>query len=158
MTSLASIRRDILQKYGALDNPEFHFVQASLDARDYDDLINAIKKVLDVEDDTDPNDDVSFGLIMREQNRRLVLRLSMVGRYALLLRSRDDGSYDVVDPSSAASSEERALARLLQNFNVELLDQATLMQHVPLTLYNTSAEDCRVYQALFTDDDVLPWQ
>lgn len=157
MTSAASIREDVLARYGSLENPEFSFVRESLSARPYDSLISDIKNVLDVEEDTDPNDDVSFGLIMRSKGRHLVLRLSMVGRYAVLLRSKDDTSYDVVESSSTASAEERAIVSLLQNFDVELLDRETLVAQIPLALSNTSAEDCRVYQALFTDTDVLPW-
>ena len=42
--------------------------------------------------------------------------------------------------------------------SIRLLDRDALLIPVPMRLFNTEPENTRVYQALFTDTDILPWE
>lgn len=153
-----SIRSAILSKYGSLTEPRFDFVQAALKANEYHDLVQDLRSSFAINEDTDPNDDVSFGLLLRGEHRSYVLRLSMIGRYAALLRVDEHNRSQVVDPDAPAFAEERNILEALRLFGIEPLAQGTLSLQIPLELSNTTSADCRLYQALFTDTDVLPWE
>ena len=151
-----SIRTAILSKYGSLTEPRFDFVQAALDADEYRDLVQDLQSSFEIIEDTDPNDDVSFGLLLRGAHGSFVLRLSMIGRYAAFLRIDQHNRSQLVD--AAAAPEERRVLEALRQFQIEPLDQATLSVRIPLELSNTTSATCRLYQALFMDTDVLPWE
>lgn len=155
---MQSIRTAILSKYGSLTEPRFDFVQAALDADEYRNVIQDLRSTFELSEDTDPNDDVSFGLLLRGELSSYVLRLSMIGRYAVLLRVDERNRSQVVDPDAPASAEERTILETLRRFEIEPLARVTLTIQIPLELSNTTCASCRLYQALFTDTDVLPWE
>ncbi|MFY0577710.1 hypothetical protein ACN28S_28415 [Cystobacter fuscus] len=146
--------------YGSFENPDFHFVSEALRQRPYKQIASHLERMFKTEEDTDANDDVSFGYILRGHGQQeWVLRLSMVGPYAVVLRLSGNGSAEVVSPG-APTLEEQAL-KLLQVLSaqgIQVLSQDELMRPVTLSLYNTDPGNVRIYQALFSDTDVLPWE
>ncbi len=158
MFHLKQIHQDILKAYGSLTEPTFWFVQAALEKQPYREIIARLGAMFAMDDeDTDPNYDVSFGLIIRPPGSLLVLRLSMVGPYAVLMCSSNSASH-VVEPANTNTENERRILGLLHEYGIDALDRATLEEPVSLLLSDTSTENCRVFQALFTDTDILPWQ
>jgi hypothetical protein len=151
------IRDALTRAYGALDDPAFHFVGEALRARPYRRLLEAVARHGPVRDDTVPDDDVSFGVILEWADVRRVLRVSMLGPFAVLLRLPPDGPAEVVTVDTAHPAERPLLADLAAH-GIELLDRGTLEKPVPLTLPKTPREECLVYQALFVDNDVVPWR
>jgi hypothetical protein len=151
------IREAIERAYGSLDDPAFHFVGEALRERPYRQVVAALARHGTVHDDTAPDDDVSFGTTLESAGARYVLRLSMLGPFAVLLRLPPDRPAQVVTADTAQASEGPLLADLSAH-GLELLDPATLEQPVRLALSKTPLEACRVYQALFLDNDVLPWR
>lgn len=151
------IREAMLRAYGSLDEPAFRFVGQALAERPYRGLLAAIARHGPVSDDTVPDDDVSFGVILDWADGRRVLRLSMLGPFALLLRLPPERPAEVVTAGTARGAE-RGLVDDLSAHGFELLDRATLDAPVALTLPKTPPGECLVYQALFVDDDVVPWR
>lgn len=153
----ARIREAMARAYGSLDDPTFHFVGEALRGRPYRGLLTAIARHAPVRDDTIPDDDVSFGAILEGADVPRVLRLSMLGPFAVLLRLPPGGRAEVVTAGSARGLE-RGLVDELSAHGFELLDRPTLEEPVALTLPKTPREECLVYQALFLDSDVVPWR
>lgn len=154
----ASIRKAIFAKYGSLSKPRFDFVRAALEADAHRALLDELRCSFEVTEWTDANIDVSFSLALRTDGRIFPLRLSMVGPYAVLLRPPPAGNWQVIDQASKATEAERRILDVVRRFGIEPLDQATLSLPIALNMGNTEPERCRFYQALFTDNDVLPWE
>ncbi len=156
--TLEEARRIALQKYGSLEEPRFDFVTEALAARPYASLLEELASSLAVEEDTDPNDDVSFGFVLRRADRTWILRLSMVARVAMLLRTRA-GALEVVSRASgqAPDADEGAVLDRLEKHGVRALSREELEVPLPMQLFNVGPEECRVYQAFFSDTDRLPW-
>jgi hypothetical protein len=86
-----------------------------------------------VEQDTDPNDDVCLTFLIHTP-QVLVVRLSLVGRYALVQGLNGGDELDRIQ-------------RLLAHYNVRVLTEGLLAAPVPLRLNGRS--EVSVYQALF---------
>lgn len=149
----------VSDRYRSLEAPRFSFVEEALDTNPYLSLLHRVGEHFDCTEDTDPNDDVSFGYVLRKESRVWVLRLSMVGPYAVVLRRRGDEAMEVIaDECGDIVEEEERLLRLLEAEGLTTLDRDTLLRPIPLRLSNTAPEQVRLYQALFTDTDVVPWE
>ena len=155
---VASIRKAILDKYGSLSDPRFHFVRATLEADPFRPLIDELRASFEVSEHTEPNVDVSFALVLRADGRVFPLRLSMIGPYAVLLRPPPAGSWEVIDPAAKTTESERRILDTVRRFGIEPLDQTTLSLPIGLNMGDTEPDRCRLYQALFVDRDVLPWE
>lgn len=84
MVSPAAIIEMLIRFYGAGANRDFGEVLGIWIRKLYEAVRSALTDAVgtDVEDITDPNDEVSFGYLLDDY----VLRLSMVGPFAVLLR------------------------------------------------------------------------
>lgn len=149
----------IERRYGTSGEPYFEFVERSITEQPYARLLHQLSEKFVIEDITDVNYDVSFVFVLQQIRLSYILRLSMLGNYGLLMKS-DLGSkgYWSISTENLFDSNEEAIIKALQKNNVELLDQETLELPVKIKLFNTAPEDVRVYQALFCDNDVLPWR
>jgi hypothetical protein len=157
MTEVIDVIRSV---YGSFENPDFHFASEALRRRPYEQVVSQLERIFKAEEDTDVNDDVSFGYVLRSHGQReWVLRLSMVGPYAVVLRLSGNGPAEVVSPGAPTLEEqELKLLQVLSAQGIQVLSQDELMRPVPLSLYNTNPGNVRIYQALFSDTDVLPWE
>ena len=149
----------IRSHYKSLQSPDFSFVRDTLSKRPYEKVIRQISTPFQVEEDTDPNDDVSFGYVLTKGSERWVLRLSMLGPYAVLLRLHQAARIEVMaHRAHVSSNSEKDLMTTLADHSIRLLDRDALLIPVPMRLFNAEPENTRVYQALFTDTDILPWE
>lgn len=149
----------IRKKYKSLDAPDFSFVREVLSNQPYAKVIQKIARGFDLEEDTDPNDDVSFGYLLTKEHQRWMLRISMVGPYAVLFRLDSAASIEVLSPMMPGlSAAETSLVTLLSEAHIQLMERDTLCLPVPIQLFSTEPENSRLYQALFVDSDVLPWE
>lgn len=153
-----SILEHIREKYRDLDHPEFWFVGESISRQPYQPLVERLEQQFSVQDDTDPNDDVSFIYVLRSGRDAWVLALSMVGPFAALFRATSDHPV-LIDATgmSALTKQEAELVEEAQSFGFSFLTKALLEMPIGLTLQNASRENTRLYQALFSDTDILPW-
>ncbi len=147
----------IKNKYRSLRNPNFSFVQQAVRQKPYQALIESITNSFSVTEDTDENDNVSFGFILRTTTATLILRISMLGPYYILLKTTRTGSCFLIKPTSYLSSAEQQLIDLLSEKGLHMLDEGLLLQPINLTLSNTQAKNTYIFQALFTDTDTIPW-
>ncbi len=144
---------DVLERnYKSLEQPDFSFVSSAISSKPYDALIKNLRELFDVEEITDTNDDVSFRYLLSKSSEQWVVELSMLGRYAVIL-----GQHGLVTLSHSTQQEQRILSLLLENQFV-VLEQQQLEQPVSITLSNTEPENVCIYQALFSDTDLLPWK
>ena len=145
-------------KYGSLEAPKFFFVQDALSKRPYDPLVQQLREDFAVEEDTDPNDDVSFGYLLSRNTQQWRLELSMLGPFAVLLRITEPGHVDLVSHDLTARTEqEESILAILQRNDIKIMERNELVQPVAIKLQNTSPQNSRLYQALFGDTDILPW-
>jgi len=148
----------IIEKYQSLDEPRYDFVTDAIAARPYAGVVQTLSEMFDTKEDTDPNDDVSFGYLVSKGRERLFLQLSMVGPYAALQRLLADGTTVLLDPDrSALSAFERSVMEVLEQAAMIVLGENALSHPIELRLFNTTAERGKAYQSLFSDTDALPW-
>ena len=149
------IIRQIEHTYGSLSEPKFFFVGKALEERPYDGLIQSIARDFTVVEDTDEDDDLAFNYLLSRGGRRWAMSISMVGPYALLARVSQAWD-DILTPGTVdLSADERQVIDRLTDAGLRLLSQDELERPVALDL--TGPDDVRIYHALFTDTDGLPW-
>lgn len=150
----------IKEVYGTLDQPNFSFVMEAVRSRPYEHVISEVVTTLGLasEEYSDPNDDVSFQYCLARGDESWAVELSMLGPFAVVARIGDGWDGILVPNDPSLSELERQLLAILRSYGLRLLDKEELEQTVPLRLFNTDPGDVRVYQALFSDIDVLPWQ
>lgn len=147
----------IKKKYLSLRNPNFSFVQQAVRQKPYKELVESIANLFSITEDTDENNDVSFGFILRTTTAILILRISMVGPYYLLLKTTSDGCCFLIKPTTYLSLAEQQVIDLLSAKGLQMLDEGLLLQPINLTLSNAQANNTYIFQALFTDTDTIPW-
>lgn len=155
--NLQDLSEVIENKYKSLEQPDYSFVSKAISSRPYDSLIRKLQDLFEVEEITDPNDDVSFRYLLSKLKSQWIIELSMVGLYASFFRVSDVGSAEVVTSDTTAQEEQKICSFLIEN-KFEILQQHELEQPFNLKLCNTEPENVCIYQALFSDTDILPWK
>ena len=150
----------ILMKYKSLEEPQFFFVNEVVAMRPYNIVVQRIEQEFLVEEDTDLDADVSFHYVLTRGTNKWSLQLSMLGPYAVIWRIVKIGQIlEIIDPTiELISEQEQALIQLLWDHGIHILDEDTLTYPIQLRLFYTEPEHTCIYQALFGDYDVLPWQ
>ena len=158
-SSISQIQEAIAKAYGDLSEPDFSFVQRTYEKRPYGDLLVALQADVAVEENTDLNDDVCVSLLLSGSGRRWSLFLSLIGRYAAFMRVDSRGVCDLLAQgvSDLSKIEEKILEKLAM-CSVEPLGADMLNTPIQLRLQNADAQDVCLFQALFTDCEVLPWE
>lgn len=157
--TIQHIMTSLRESYQSLSSPRYFFVQDVVTRRPYAELELELRTAFDVEDNTDLNDDVSFVLGLRNDRGEWVLYLSMVGPFGALLRVRDHRPPEPVSANTVdISPDERRLLDVIHKHAIEMLDQPTLELPVQMNLNNTLPGRARLFQALFSDTDILPWR
>lgn len=152
-------RRDLIDaikaRYGSLEAPNYSFVERVVRDHPYAGLVEALSSVAEVEETTDINDDVSFRYVVRRAGQRWALNVSMVGPYGVLLRLSPAG---VVVTDQAAEAGDEAILQPLKLAGVSLLSRAVLEARIPFRPLGQETDDATIYQALISDEPLLPWE
>lgn len=159
-TTLKRINELILVKYQSMENPDHSFVEKSLADKPYDSVVKMLLKCgFRLEEDTDPNEDVSFGYVISGENDTLFLQLSMIGPYALLQRVLLGRLNQLIVCNSPPKSVFiQKVLEILEKMKITVLNEEILTYPVSLPLFNTKVSDVKIYQALFTDSELIPWE
>jgi hypothetical protein len=155
-----TIITDIERAYESLTDPLYFEITRRLRERPYDGLADEIAERYELVDTTDEDDDVAFIYAVRDGGRQWALGLSAVAPYAVLARTDPSTQVwtEVLTPASGAlSGDERWLAGKVGERSLRLLGQDELERPVPLNIAGMDAGHVRVYQALFTAAEILPW-
>ncbi|HET7585093.1 MAG TPA: hypothetical protein VFK13_09300 [Gemmatimonadaceae bacterium] len=153
---IEEIYEAIRQCYGSLEEPTFWFVHDAEHERPYQSVEQALSRTFTLKEVTDTNDDVSFVYEVGRGERTWLLQLSMVGPFAVLLHDATGGGCEPVG-LQAADEIEHEIIHAIQTRGIQILDREILEVPVALRLYNTDPGRVRVFQALFSDTDILPW-
>lgn len=157
---LERILKDLQATCGDLSKPNFAFAEERYKKDIHGTVVRDLMVRFFVKNLTDLNDDVSYQLHVKGRQSEWIVWLSLVGPYALITRiSGDPPRMGAPESSSIRSedSEESDLKDVLGRNNLLLLDRSVAESPVSIALFNTEPENTKVYQALFSDRDVLPW-
>lgn len=152
-----ALKEVILNKYGSYEEPDFRFVEYAIKNNPYQNLIESLSRHFKTIDQTDINTDVAFFYLLDNRRKQWVLGLSMLGSYAVLLRLTNKNP-KVVSNGTKIDDDEVIILRNLEEQSVSILSQSILESPIKLRLFDTLPENVRLYQALFTDADILPWR
>lgn len=156
----AAYVEQLRRSYGSLTSPKFHFVQEVANREPFTRVLDELSELAPVEDDTDTNCDVCFTLILSSL-LPLIVKLSMVGPYAVVLFFGDDGlaaqgrllSPD--EPHGMGDVVEKVF-EILSNHGFVLPDADSLELPVPIALADDGGETT-LYAALFEPAGAIPW-
>ncbi|MFN2400011.1 MAG: hypothetical protein ABR543_15435 [Gemmatimonadaceae bacterium] len=158
MRLVERIDLDIRKAYKSLDDPDLRFKHEMMIRQPYSAVQSALTERFDndLRDDTDPNVDVSFVWGLERRGRIWIVFISMIGPYAAV--TREEG--DPIAPNVVVGSDEdeTALLHIIQEFGFTVLDKTMLERPCKLRLFNTEPERIRIFQALFANTDLLPWE
>jgi len=163
---IKEIEREILKAYGSLEEPNFSFEKDTTRQKIYEPFMRNLAAALapylldvlgfyKICNFTDVNTDHGYVFILGSTGE-LWLQLSFVGSFAVLMRVTPDRA-EVIDPSGDRIPIETLIIDLLAVHGIQLLDKKTLEIPIGLKLFDTDPEKVCLYQALFSDVNILPW-
>jgi len=142
------IEKDLVAAYGSLDHPNWHFVQQRFSANFYEDVMERLRGIGKVEENTDLNDDCSRSLFINSRGGlALTVRLSLVGRYACV-HDQEGGFLARSDLEKTSCGEQ--VFRLLEEEKFVLLDSSCLRRHIKF-----GNEITTIYSVLFSSDELI---
>jgi hypothetical protein len=143
--------------YGSLDGPNFRRVYETMDSDRYRRLVETLRSGGNqITETTDPNDDVSIQLVVDHAGDQVGLGLSGVGPFAALLHQDADGRYYwITRPEDAPTPLAALVATVVTRAGFNLLDRDTVAKTIQMSRADGTTE-ATIYQALFTDTDVIP--
>ncbi len=152
MVNQAAIIEMLIRFYGAGVKRDFAEVLGVFIRKPYDAVREHLRQALDrdLDDITDPNDETSFGFAVDGY----VLRLSMIGPYALLLRQEDEAD-TWIPIESAATELEREVIECARSHGFLLMHRDELERTVDLWGDEPASS---LYHLLFVSEGELPWR
>ena len=159
MSKEGDLDNKILQKYRSLEQPRLDFVREEFLRDPYRELIEVLAKLADVEEDTDLNTDVSFGLRLKSGVDMFFVQLSMVGPFACVLQIKDSATA-LVEPNETSdlSPLGAELIKSVLNYGLEILGSEDLEKKIPLRKANFDPDKIKYYNVLFSYEELLPWE
>lgn len=144
--------------YGSLDEPTYFKINEVMTQRPYDRLVQELEIYFRITEITDVNEDVSFQYELTQGDDGWVLELSAVGPYAAFSRYEEQGGRSLITAElDNLTLAERQVIEVLQRCGLRVMGRADLDVPVRLNLFVTEPEKVRLYHALFSDNDSLPW-
>jgi hypothetical protein len=159
-TELRKFREILSTAYKNLDEPDFTFVKKVFNARPYDPLIKRLRDYAAVEELCEAEDDVCFSFLLKGQASLWKLDLSVVGPFGIFARMKartEPGDFLHYGKEDVVGFERRILD-ILQSAGIKLMTVDELSIDMPMTLFNTDRAKVKLYQALFSDREPLPWE
>lgn len=155
---LPSVHELIARAYKNLEHPDFSFVKKVFSARPYDPLVKRLRDYAVVEECTEAEDDVCFSYFLKGQASLWKLDLSLVGPFGIFVRLRNRVATDdfLYFGKDGITSFETKILDILKPAGIRLMSAEELACQMPMQLYNT--KNVRLYQALFSDREALPWE
>jgi hypothetical protein len=144
--------------YGDFRSPRLHSVMPTLNRHPFEGVTHDLAQLHPITDDTDPNCDVCATYIMRA-DQPLIIKLSLVGPYAVLLSFGPDGlgKGTLIDPGQPSGTTEARVVSVLNSHGFILVPAEHLETPVPLALATGRAE-VTLYAALFEPGGDVPWR
>jgi len=143
--------------YGDLAAPNFRKAYATMESSLHRQLVEDLRaKGIEITETTDQNDDVATYLAAGQGGDEVGLMLSGIGPFAALLHQDSDGRYCwVTRPDKAPTPLAALIATTVERAGFQLLNRDTVMRTIAMNRAD-GATEATLYQALFTDSDVIP--
>ncbi len=103
--SKTEIDSAILKAYGSYDNPDLSFINKAFTKKPYQELIEKLSDQYSIKDYTDLNYDRSFDYDLSKGDHGYGLKLSMVGKFALLFKLNEHNKWDVLTEGRKEASD-----------------------------------------------------
>lgn len=155
--SIDNVIEDIRSAFRNQKSPDYSFVEKQLKKKPYNLSENSLECSYAIREITDINEDHSFRYVLKNNDKELVLEISMVGKYACVLIKHNTNNYRL-STSKHLSLHHQELYKFLKNNELIILPKEILEQPYSLNLNFADNENVKIYQALFTDTDYLPWE
>ncbi len=158
-TDISDIEEAIVKAYTSLESPNFSFVMRNIDSKPYEKLVEKLSRNYILSEDTDPNYDVSFIFNVERGNQSWLLKLSMVGLFACLIRySKTERPTAILsDATKDLTDEEIELKSELSRFGFRLMTRSEMERPIRLQMFLVDIDNTRIYHALFCDAYYFPW-
>ena len=152
-----SIMAALTACYGDLAAPNFRKAYAGMESSLHRQLIEDLRaKGIEITETTDQDDDVATHLAAGQGGNEVGLMLSGVGPFAALLHQDGDGRYCwVTRPDKAPTPLAALIATTVERAGFQLLNRDTVTRTIAMNRAD-GATEATLYQALFTDSDVIP--
>ncbi|MFC9973757.1 hypothetical protein ACFVH6_22955 [Spirillospora sp. NPDC127200] len=156
---LSEVLTCVTAAFGDLARPDFAAVSRTLREEPYRSVLASLPRHFDIIEPNGDEEDHSFTYIVEQAGARWAVYLSAVGPYAVLGRLRRDESWHAVltPDAEGLTAGERTIIDRVRAAGLSFLDRRILEYPVPLRLDIAEPGNLRVFQALFTDTDILPW-
>ncbi|SDP93678.1 hypothetical protein [Lentzea jiangxiensis] len=155
-TSIRSLyEADLRKAYGDVAAPRRDFAREMVKRDPYSALLLDLSATGETEDDTDINHEVAFTYFVRG-SRLLLVKLSMVGPYAVVLAFGEDGCGAGELLSRPAGPFESRVLDLVQVHGLRLVPVHHLETPVPLAVV-PGRDEVTLYAALFEPEAEPPW-
>ncbi|AOS64752.1 hypothetical protein [Actinoalloteichus hymeniacidonis] len=157
----ATLTELISRAYGGdLTRPDLARPRRRLRANPYADLIDEVSHLDGVllTDYTDSNHMVCLGYLLAHGGQEWALELSLIAPFAIFARTSDVWERLLHPSTTDLDTTEQQVIALLTSHGFSLPHRETLEQPLAMSLDYTDPENVRVYHALFSDEDFLPWE
>ena len=157
---LADIGYIVNTTFGSTDNPSFGFVEKRYKRLPYQAVVKKLRLFLRVEENTDLNYDFCVSLILSSGDGKVFLQLSLIDRYAVLMRLNEEGNCMkvITQSTSEMTHSEKGILQTLLDENITILGKDVLEVPIHLILHYAEPDETYVYNALFSDIEMLPWK
>ena len=154
---LQSIILALEASYGDLSQPNFRKIYTKIEEPAYRQVAENLRSEgIQVSNSTKLNTDVAIHLDVEQGKQDGLVALSGVGLFAAFIWHSIDGQPCWVTQSESAPSALAAcIARIVEGAGFTLLDRNTVLQSVDMNRADGTTK-ATLYQALFTDSDVIP--
>lgn len=157
MTDPKALIQLVAARYGSLDAPTYWWTHSAFEAKPYEAIVGELRSKYKVKDLTDPNDDVSTFLRVAILGRaEWQVWLSLVGPFAAVTRGDPTGAR-VVSGRDGGDLDDQALLGVLAGAEIEVLCRGVLETTIDMPMFNAEPGEVTLFNALFTDADLLPW-
>ena len=155
--TLQSIMTALEASYGNLAQPDSQKVYVVMESPAHRRVVEELRaKGIDVSETTDLNDDVATHLVVYQGGDKVGLALSGIGQFAALRHQGSTNRSDwVIQSGKAPTALAVLVARVVEQAGFTLLGRDTVMQTIAMNRADGTTE-ATLYQALFTDSDVIP--
>jgi hypothetical protein len=141
---------DLWSAYEDLDHPRRRFALTASYVGPPQELLDKLRQIATIEDDTDLNCEVCFTFHLNLQPM-LIVRLSMVGPYAVLYRVGESVSHAIAAEKACRTEDERMAYRAIESSGYQILSAGHLQPTVALAL--PDHDEVTVYEALFEPEN-----
>jgi hypothetical protein len=149
--------RQLREAYGDFASPNFGFVWDAMSNEAAATVFRELAESYTVVDDTDVNYQVCFTYVVHLE-RLVVVKLSMVGPYALVAAYDADGQSPgvLLDERHPASAAEARITDVVVAHGFTIIPAGELDCAVPLVI-REDRDEVSLYAALFEPEGEMPW-